>query len=346
MRPRLCSVAVWLPVAALLAGCGFLLPSARISKHILDPDTTCQQLAHWLDLGSLPDASTPGDLGLQYESFSVASTNRSRLAAWYVPAQQDGQLDPEPLGTILIMHGVSGTRACTLPWIVLGTINHMHVVAFDYQGFGESTGLPDVATLLDDSDAVLRWIIADESPARQQVHLVGTSLGTAPALGLVALHPRPRIQSVMLDGAWDPVAMIEVGKEYVPPLLAPFAELIGRVTFLWLPLMRDRLGGVTTPAMFITAKDDTTTPLAGARAMFELIGSASKSHWIFENRTHIQPLFKDTETYVSLAVTFWRDPPAPPDPYRDLFDPSIQIPDFTEVPETAADPGQECCIMN
>jgi len=328
VKPHVASLAALLVLPGLVTGCLFL-PSDLLSSFVLNPETTCQDLVARLRLGSLPDASTPTDIGLQFESVTVQSANGQWLSAWFVPAQEDGQLDPNAAGTVLLMHGTDGSQACTLPWVLVGASNHMHVVTFDYQGYGESGGRPDIATQLDDSEALLNWILGDDAPARQRVHLLGTSLGTGPALGLATLRTKPQIQSVALDGAYDPVAMVEAMQPYLHPIIFPLASLSARLGFAWLFATRDRLGEMSVPVMFLHAENDATTPLAGAQTLFDLVGSSAKSFWVFHGLTHIQPLFWSTHRYVSLLVTFWRDPTAQPSYTAYVTDDSIRVPDLS-----------------
>lgn len=308
-------------------GCIAILPSDFLSSMVLHPDRTCAQLVTDLDLGALPDAADPGEVGLQYESLSTTSVNGQRLDGWFIPAQWEGQVDAEPAGTVLILHGTSGTIACALPWAMVAAANHMNAVVFDYQGYGRSEGSPNISTLLDDAEAVLRWVIGDGSAARQQVHLLGISLGTGVALGLGTLRAEPQVQSVTLDCPYDPEAMVA----NIEPRVCPIFPLFGfsaRVDFLWLFETRCRLGEMTTPLLVIAAEDDRTTPLAGAQTVFGFAGSPSKSIWVFPGLDHVQPLFRGEQEYVSLVVTFWRDPAAQPSLVAAASDPTIRVPTF------------------
>lgn len=310
---------------ALQTGCMIYFPSSFISGLILHPDTSCERLADFLDLGDLPQISTPDQAGLQYEPISFAGANGRRLAGWYVPAQYDGVPDAQPLGTVLILHGTDATVACTIPWVLLAAGNGLHVVTFDYQGFGNSEGAADIATLLDDADAALQWILTDESSARQRVHLLGTSLGTGPALGLAVLRSRPQVQSVALDGAYDPEALAQRIESRIGGLF-PLFGLSARLNFFWLFSMRERLPELSVPAMFIVAENDTITPAADARAIYERAGGSAKSYWSFAGRTHVQPLFLDRAEYVSLMVTFWRAPTETPSRDSVPADATIRVP--------------------
>lgn len=306
-------------------GCVTFLPTDFLSGFALNPAATCDELTVQLHLGTLPSVSSPADVGLQSESLFIQSRNGRQLHAWFVPAQSDGELDAAAKGTVLILHGTDGTLTCALPWVLVAACNHMHAVVFDYQGYGQSEGTPDIATLLDDGEAVLAWIVSDDAAARQKVHLLGTSLGTGPALGLAALRPRPQLQSVVLDGAWDPEETVSAVEAEVCSLF-PLFGLSTRLGFLWLFETRDALGGMTLPALFIHAENDLRTPLSGANTMYELVGSLAKSFWLFEDMTHIQPLFLAEDAYVSLVVTLWRSPAGAPSPAAAETDPTICVP--------------------
>ena len=308
-------------------GCAIIFPSDVLSALLLNPDVSCEQLAERLELGSLPSGNTPADIGLLFEPLTVTSASGRPLSAWFLPAQSNGQLDPSPSGTVMVMHGTDGPMACAVPWAIVAVNNRMNAVVFDYQGFGDSGGSPDVATLLDDSDAILDWILSDPSPARQSIHLVGVSLGTSPSLGLVTLRPRPEIRSVTLDGSFDPAEKLELFNSFVGPLF-PLLDLSARLAFPWLFEMRDRLGEIGVPMMFLVAEEDRETPLAGAQLMFDLSGSSAKTFWVFDGLTHVQPLFLAEERYVSLMVTFWRDPDAQPDPNAAATDPTVIVPQY------------------
>jgi len=318
----------WLLLLALgfvQSGCMIYFPSGFLSGLVLHPGTSCEHLADILELGDLPRISTPAQAGLRYEAISFAGGDGRRLAGWYVPAQYEGVPEAQPFGTVLILHGTDATVACTIPWVLLAAQNGLHVVTFDYQGFGDSEGTADIATLLNDAEAALQWILADESPARQRVHLLGTSLGTGPALGLAVLRNRPQIESVALDGAYDPEAVVR-GIESRIGGLFPLFGLSARLNFRWLFAMREGLPKMSVPVLFLVAEEDTITPAAGARAMYELAGSGAKSYWSFAGRRHIQPFFLDRAEYVSLMVTFWRSPTERPSRDAVPGDATIRVP--------------------
>ena len=72
------------------------------------------------------------------------------------------------------------------------------VVLYEYEGFGESDGEASMTVLLRDADAVLDWTL--EHTGRDQVTLLGASVGTIPSVALAASRPAD-VNAVVLDGA-------------------------------------------------------------------------------------------------------------------------------------------------
>ena len=315
-------------VCGALWGCGIAPISDEISAFILNPSTTCAELATWLGLGDYGEVSSPADMGLIYQPFTVTSANGQDLQGWFVPAQDEsGRLDAAAEGTVLLMHGTDGTRACTLPWLALAAYNGFGIVTFDYQGFDDSGGTADIATLYDDSSAVLDWVRAGDDPARRKVHLLGTSLGTGPALGLALRRPG-EVVSLALDGTFDPGEYVRA-VQLILDVPSAVIELAARRVFPWLMETYDRLDEVDTPALFLNGERDRNTPPRASRNVFDQLGSTHKTFWTFNRLKHLQALFYAEAEYVSLLVTFWRDPQSEPDPNAFAAGAEIVLPDLT-----------------
>lgn len=75
-----------------------------------------------------------------------------------------------------------------------GASDKIFVLAFDYRGFGKSTGTPSEPGLLNDAEAVVDWALNTAGISPGRIVLLGHSLGTAVAT--VIMHhyadlPRP-----------------------------------------------------------------------------------------------------------------------------------------------------------
>lgn len=74
-----------------------------------------------------------------------------------------------------------GWRTDTYRALSSGAPDKIHVLAFDYRGFGYSTGSPDEQGLIADGIAAVHWAMNVARIPPERIVLVGQSLGTAVA---------------------------------------------------------------------------------------------------------------------------------------------------------------------
>jgi len=66
--------------------------------------------------------------------------------------------------------------------LLAGGRGRVYVVAFDYRGFGNSTGSPTQSGLVIDATTVVEWVVNTLGVSRDRIVLFGQSLGTAVCL--------------------------------------------------------------------------------------------------------------------------------------------------------------------
>ena len=66
-----------------------------------------------------------------------------------------------------------------------GASDKIFVLAFDYRGFGKSTGTPSESGLLNDAEAVVDWALHTAGIPPERIVFLGHSLGTAVATGIM-----------------------------------------------------------------------------------------------------------------------------------------------------------------
>ena len=92
-------------------------------------------------------------------------------------------LTEDPKSRVIIyFHGNAGTvgqtrRTDAYRMISSGTSIPVYVLAFDYRGFGSSTGTPSEGTLIQDAINVIRWVIEVANIPADRIFLVAHSLG-------------------------------------------------------------------------------------------------------------------------------------------------------------------------
>jgi uncharacterized protein len=134
-------------------------------------------LVRWIEprLAFFPargELETPLDFDFPYTDISIATADGEQLHAWQIPAAS-------PRARIVYFHGNGGNLSNWSP-IVTGIARQGYsIFAFDYRGYGRSSGRPTEEGLYRDVDAVVRraW------PEKDGVPLIywGRSLGTAMA---------------------------------------------------------------------------------------------------------------------------------------------------------------------
>ncbi|KAJ7489012.1 Alpha/Beta hydrolase protein [Mycena latifolia] len=186
---------------------------------------------------SIPNLSSPEDFGLapgKTVNMFIKSTDNATLGAWFVASEQHyrsaktvdipAALKERP--TILFLHGATRTRASPHRVVLYSALSarlNANILAVDYRGFGDSSGVPTLAGVAEDARAAWDTLIALGAPPAD-ILIVGTSLGCSVA-GLLAA---------------------DLGREDIRPrglvLLAPFASVRTLMAeyyqFGWLPLLK------------------------------------------------------------------------------------------------------------
>ncbi|XP_078001021.1 lysophosphatidylserine lipase ABHD12-like [Glandiceps talaboti] len=108
----------------------------------------------------------------------LAENGKEKTTEYYEKALSDGK------PVIMYFHGNSGNRARDHRielYNILAGLNY-HVVAFDYRGYGDSTGRADGAGVMQDAEVMYEWLKPKIGVSK--LFLYGHSLGTAVATSL------------------------------------------------------------------------------------------------------------------------------------------------------------------
>ncbi|KAF2272008.1 alpha/beta-hydrolase [Westerdykella ornata] len=165
-----------------------------------------------------------------------------------------------------------------------GASDHIFVLAFDYRGFGKSTGTPSEAGILEDAHAVVKWAMTTAKIPPSQIVLLGHSLGTAVACAIADLYVT-REEPVTFAGVILCAAFTNSGNAFsaysiggVFPVLAP-VKLIPRLQSWFSARMRDtwftdrRLASLIRNSsqlrlVIVHSMDDTTMPWDQSEELF------------------------------------------------------------------------------
>jgi abhydrolase domain-containing protein 12 len=202
---------------------GFLRNQAT-PFHIRTPDGETLYAWHILPI----ELYRRHELALVAEPAGLVSDIMSRLAVKLLRDDPDARL-------VLHMHGAAGTvgsgyRVPNYRALSAGQPEKIHVVTFDYRGFGRSSGTPSETGILLDAIAVVDWAINVVGIPPSRILIFGQSLGTAVSIAILehfALQSPPVVfAGVVLVAPFVDVATLVTTYRVAGtiPILSPVAQ--------------------------------------------------------------------------------------------------------------------------
>jgi uncharacterized protein len=196
------------------------------------------------------------------EEVAFDTADGVRLGGWFVrgsgaadnPAPPAARVVPGP--AVVVFNGNGGNRSMRAPLAAALARMGLHVLLFDYRGYGGNPGHPSEGGLAADARAALEYLTGRPEVDPDRVVYFGESLGAAVALRLATERP--------------PAALV---------LRSPFASLaeVGRVHYPLLPvslLLRDRYdsaalaGRLAAPLLVVAGGRDRIIPVDHSRRLF------------------------------------------------------------------------------
>lgn len=259
-----------------------------LSKIILEPRTTCEALRDDFGLNDWPVIHSPVEAGLSVEELWLPVGTSDLVRVWYLPAQPDR-------GTVVLSMGSAGEMACYLFLARLLIDSGWSVVMYEYRGFGLSTGEPSLMNLADDLERVVQW--TRERSGREEVSLMGVSLGTIPSVAVAVRRP-DWVNGVVLD---SPVALGEQLERFWWLLDNPVNALI---TLLDPELVSESIVHRLKDPLLVFAYDrDLLTTPRTVQALFDR-APEPKQLVSFPGLTHAAGAYFDTAEYVAHLDAF------------------------------------------
>jgi fermentation-respiration switch protein FrsA (DUF1100 family) len=188
------------------------------------------------------------------------------------------------IGHVLLCHGNAGNVGDRLPHVALLSAAGFDVLAFDYRGYGRSTGRPSEHGTYRDARSARDALLGQDGVDAARLLYLGESLGGAVALALsVDLPPA----GLILQSAFTSVRdMARLHYPFIPRALVPDAypslRLIRRLQapLLMLHGAGDRIVPLMHgEALFEAAPDPKRLEVFAGAAHNDLIGSAGR-RWI------------------------------------------------------------------
>jgi fermentation-respiration switch protein FrsA (DUF1100 family) len=196
---------------------------------------------------------------VEHADVSIDTEDGARLHGWWVPAAG------EPRAHVLFLHGNAGNIGDRVPHVELLAGAGLDVLAFDYRGYGNSSGRPSERGTYLDARAALAELRRRPGVDPDRVVYVGESLGGAVALEL-ALHAQPA--ALVLQSTFTSIRdMARLHYPVVPRAAVPDAY----------PSLR-LVAGLRAPLLCLHGDRDEIVPLAYGEALFEAAPEPKRLH--------------------------------------------------------------------
>lgn len=259
---------------------------------------------------------TPADDGLDFTPVALTAQGGYRLRGWVVAACGSSR------GTMVLCHNYKASKQKMLPWICFLSRAGYEIVAFDFNGHGESDQVHTFGNLMTRTliDLQITMNQLDRLPLanHSRVGLMGFSMGSVAVLAYLASLPEQPsdIHAVVIDsGPPNPL----IWNSRVDILLKPvFKNLPGKglvcavvrrlQSFRPFPHGLQSLTGplrqIKTPCMFIQGlKDNISTP-DQSRRVYDQLKYAPKSYWAVAEAHHMTNLRMRPEEYQQRVLAF------------------------------------------
>lgn len=142
---------------------------------------------------------------LNHEEVYIETSYNNRVHGWLCT-------HPKPKRYILVFHG-NGEHVASMADELAFLREHLEatVFAFDYRGYGKSSGRPIEAGLLEDGLAAQAWLAERSNIPKSKIVLWGRSLG-----GAVAIHcaSQSGSETLVLDRTFN--SMVDVASHHYP----------------------------------------------------------------------------------------------------------------------------------
>lgn len=192
----------------------------------------------------------PGTMGWAFEE-TFLDVLGERTHVWFVP-------HADARGIVLFSHGNAGNIADRLESIGLLRSFGLSVCAYDYGGYGLSTGSPSEARACADARAVWRYLTEERGIPASEIIIFGRSLGGAVSADLASVVTPA---GIVLESTF--LSTVDMAREAYPWL--PAGQVL-RHRFM----SKDKVGRFTAPLLCFHSREDEVVPFSQGARLFEL----------------------------------------------------------------------------
>jgi pimeloyl-ACP methyl ester carboxylesterase len=190
------------------------------------------------------------------DTFKLKTNNDEEITATYLPS-------PRSQGLLLYSHGNGVDLGMIRELLEAFQDNGISVLAYDYPGYGTSSGNASEAGVYAAADAAYKYATQSLKFSPDQITLYGRSLGSGPSCWLAAHYP---VKQLILDGAFSSTFRVMTGIK-----LLPWDKFDN--------LMRLR-SSITCPTLIIHGRLDAVVPFNHAKQNWRALQGSKQKLWV------------------------------------------------------------------
>lgn len=208
-----------------------------------------EKVLYYPNIGGRELQASPAEIGLDYKSVSIVTSDGVRLHGWFVESKRN-------IGTVLFLHGNAGNISHRLD--SLRIFNHLGLSTFifDYRGYGQSEGkISEPGTYLD-AEAAWQYLTKERKIDPGKIIVFGRSLGGAIAADLTAKH---LAAGLIMESVFASVPDLAAKLYPIFPV-----RLLCRFDYD----AKNSLAAVNCPVLIVHSPDDEIIPFENGRELF------------------------------------------------------------------------------
>lgn len=245
---------------------------------------------------------TPSQRGFAYEDVFFPSEDGTLLHGWFLPSRTSNAV-----ATVVHLHGNAQNLSTHYRYAAWLTGEGMHVLCFDYRGYGLSEGRPDRAGVLADSRAAIRYAASRPEADPDRIVLLGQSLGGANAVVAAATLTDLPVRGVIVDSAFYSYRSIVADKIGLIPVLGWIRGPLSAVLIGNRHSPGPVIGSLApTPVLMFHGAADPVVPLWHGERLFDAAGEP-KFLCVMDGRGHTDALGRYRDLLGPVVVSFIRD---------------------------------------
>jgi alpha-beta hydrolase superfamily lysophospholipase len=278
------------------------IPSLRppLLAAILLLSVSCTHLFLFPDHQNyFPDAGQK----ILFEEGFIDTADGEHLNYWLLPAQTDKKKDEHPKGLVIQVHGNAqnlSSHVRSIGWLTAAGYN---LAAFDYRGYGKSSGSRDPDGAYNDVITALDYFVNQKNPDHLPVYFYGQSLGGTLLLKAVSSHPgRWHPAMVIIESSFDSFTGIAREKLAYSWITWPFQWLAYLLVSDKLSLKDEELKTISPiPVYMFYSENDPIVPVNHGERIFKALNEPKRFYTYLE-QAHIAAMWVQKGKYRDILV--------------------------------------------